>query len=419
MSALFSPLRRIVVAYTINELGTWFGYLALIVAVYDHTHSPVYTASLLIAARFLPALVVPAVVARAETSRRGSLSAFYLVEASATAVLVFLLGHFWIPAIFLMAAINGMASLAATSLLRATAAEVGLREEMAKGLDLGHDPVAVTAETSARKVNATLNAAFTPTVVVGPALAGVVVASAGGQVALLIDAFSFLFCAVSLRRMTSRAADDVRRSVLDLLSELWQHLQEVRPLRILLATEAVGLIFFASVEPVEVVYAKSTLHTDDQGYGLLMGAWGVGMVIGSIIFSRSKRRPLAPLVAVGTLGVGIGYAGMAAAPGLAAACVVSVIGGAGNGIQWVSLVSLAQQLTPNSLHARLFSAIQSMGAICPAAGFALGGTIAAASSPRIALCVAGIAATCIAMVFLRVWIAGVASTNAPRLATDA
>ena len=35
-------LRRIIVAYAINRLGTWFSFVALSVAVFDHLHSAIW-----------------------------------------------------------------------------------------------------------------------------------------------------------------------------------------------------------------------------------------------------------------------------------------------------------------------------------------------------------------------------------------
>ncbi|HMH47721.1 MAG TPA: hypothetical protein VK538_08395, partial [Solirubrobacteraceae bacterium] len=61
-------VRRIVLAYTVNRLGTWFGYVALSIAVYDQTHSAVAVAALLVAGQVLSAFLVPAVVARVEAS---------------------------------------------------------------------------------------------------------------------------------------------------------------------------------------------------------------------------------------------------------------------------------------------------------------------------------------------------------------
>ena len=72
-------LRRIIVAYAINRLGTWFSFVALSVAVFDHLHSAIAVAALLLCSQVLPAFVAPALIARVETMpRRGALSALYL-----------------------------------------------------------------------------------------------------------------------------------------------------------------------------------------------------------------------------------------------------------------------------------------------------------------------------------------------------
>ena len=96
--------------------------------------------------------------------------------------------------------------------------------------------------------------------------------------------------------------------------------------------------------PVEVVFAKETLGTSDSGYGLMLASWGAGMVVGSFVFAALEGA-LPVLLFFSTLAVGAGYLGLAAAPTLAAACAASVVGGAGNGVQWVSAISAVQELT--------------------------------------------------------------------------
>jgi MFS family permease len=175
----------------------------------------------------------------------------------------------------------------------------------------------------------------------------------------------------------------------------------------------VAMVFFASVEPVEVLYAKSTLNAGDFGFGLLVATWGVGAALGAVVFARSVHRPLGPMLTGGTLLVGLAYLGFAAAPTLAIACGSAVVGGIGNGIQWPSLISAVQQLTPAALHGRLMSAVGSLNALCPAIGFILGGSIAALSSPRIAMVVAGAVATLATFAFLRLPIRGLQSGSEP------
>jgi MFS family permease len=139
-----------------------------------------------------------------------------------------------------------------------------------------------------------------------------------------------------------------------------------------------------------VIYAKQTLGASDSGYGLLLGSWGVGMVIGSLIFARARRARLAYLLFFSTATVGAGYLGLAAAPTLAVACAASVVGGAGNGVQWVAAVSAVQELTREDMQARVMSVLESVGAAMPGVGYLLGGLITVAANPRTTFLVAGL-----------------------------
>jgi MFS family permease len=114
------------------------------------------------------------------------------------------------------------------------------------------------------------------------------------------------------------------------------------------------------------------------------------MVIGSIVFAAARRAPLALLLLFSTIAVGLGYLGLAAAPTLAAACAASIVGGAGNGVQWVSAISAVQELTAQEMQARVMSVLESIGAAMPGVGYLLGGLIATATDPRITFLVAGV-----------------------------
>ncbi len=141
--------------------------------------------------------------------------------------------------------------------------------------------------------------------------------------------------------------------------------------------------------PIEVVYAKETLGASDSGYGLMLACWGAGMVLGSLVFAAVRRASLAALLFFSTLAVGAGYLGLAAAPTLALACAASVLGGTGNGVQWVSTISAVQEMTVAGMQARVMSVLESIGAAMPGVGFIVGGVIAATASPRAAFLIAG------------------------------
>jgi MFS family permease len=452
-------LRRIVTAYTVNRLGTWFGFIALSVAVYEHTHSAVAVAALLIAGQVLPAFVVPALVARVEaSSRRGELSGLYLFEAAATAALAGLVWRFWLPGILLLVALDGTAALAASALLRAAAArrarewshsrhvratpapedlpahtyagQAGIASAVGEsGLDgnvVGNssdggkiDPREASALEAERRANAALNIGFAITFTLGPALAGLAVPAFGAPAALLIDTASFVICAAMLLDLRPHVEDAETASVRARVRAAWEHINEAPALRELLIAEAVALVFFEFSPPIEVAYAKSTLHAGDGGYGLLLGMWGLGVAVGSIVFARSIRRSLGTLLSASTLAVGLAYLGWAIAPSLAIACGAGLIGGVGNGVQWAALISAVQRLTPQNLQGRMMGAVESLGAICPGIGLSLGGVIAALSSPRVAFLVAGLGATLSAIAFVRLPLGSLTSATPASVATDA
>jgi predicted MFS family arabinose efflux permease len=416
-----SRLRRILSAYTVNRLGTWFGLIALMVAVFDHTHSAVAVAALLFAGQALPAFVVPAVVARVEASVRGSeLSGLYFFEAVTTAALAVMLWHFWLPAVLLLAALDGTAALAASGLLRAEVAraardQVEAQPESARA----HESLEDAAHEAERKANAALNVGFSTTFVLGPAVAGAVVAAAGAPAALFIDVGSFLICGALLLDLHPHVEEAEGNSVRARLRAAWQHINEAPTLRGLLLTYTIALAFLETAAPIEVTYAKATLRVGDRGFGLLLTTWGAGAVLGSLVFARSLRRPLGAMLSAGGFAVGVAYIGFAAAPSLAIACIAALVGGIGNGVEVPSLISLVQRLTPQRLQGRMMGAVESLDALCLAIGLPLGGALVALSSPRLAFVVVGLGATISAAALFRVSRGGPESPVAEERPEDA
>lgn len=402
-------LRRVLAAYVVNRLGSWFGLLALAVAVFDHTHSALAVAGLLFAGEALPAFLVPLVVARLESSRGREITGLYWFEAAVTAALVVLVWHFWLPAVLLLVAIDGTAALAASALLRARVAGVARAQVMAEQPQLARalspaeqEELQRLVHEAERHANAALNVAFSTTFVLGPVLGGVLVAAAGAPAALLIDVGSFLIGGALLTNLVSERDEDTPpASVLARLSGAWRHINRPSPLRRVLIVEVAALIFIQTGGPIEVTFVKSTLHAGDRGLGVLLAAWGAGSVIGSLVFARLVKRSLSVLMSAGTLAIALAYLGLALAPSLALACVAGLIGGVGNGMQWPSLISAVQRLTPPALQGQLMGAAESMSALCLAVGLPLGGLLVAASSTRTAFLIVGAGAGLATLGFTR------------------
>ena len=387
--------RRLALSYAVNELGDWLGIVALSVLVFDETGSALASAALFLGTGFLPAMLTPLLVVRAERGpARLTLPVIYCCETAVFGALAVSAAHFSLPVVVALAAIDGVLALTARSLTRAVAASM---LEPAGELRAG---------------NAILNVAFTGGAAVGPALGGLLVAGFGVQAALLLDAASFYAVAVILLTAgpLPKAEPEPGRFRERLATGI-AYISDRPLLRRLIMAQSAAFLFFAAVIPVEVIYAKETLDAGDAGYGALLASWGTGMVIGGVAFALLRRAPLGYLLLVSTVTIGAAYVGMAAAPTLLIACAAAVAGGAGNGVQWVALISAVQELTSERMQARVVSVVESAGAAMPGVGYLVGGLIAAGHDPRAAFAVAG--AGVLAVVAVSVPLVGREWTNRP------
>jgi MFS family permease len=365
--------RALVGTYVVNELGNWLGEIALAILVFDQTGSPVATAALFLAMQFLPAFLAPVLVTRLESVPASrSLPLLYALEAAAFAALALLSQEFVLAAVLVLAAFDGALAASARALTRASAGAI------------------LTSPGMLREGNAVMNFGFTICAALGPLFGGLVVAGAGVEAALWADAISFGIVALVIAGASGIPRVEVEAaSIVERLREGYRYVRDRPALARLLTAESAAFIFFYAAIPIEVVFAKETLGAGDAGYGLLLSSWGAGMVAGGVVFAMLRRLTLRVLLGVSTLAIGLAYLGMGAAPTLLVACVAAAIGGIGNGMQWVAMVSAVQELTGTRMQARVMAMTESISSATPGIGFILGGAVAAILSPRASFAVAG------------------------------
>ena len=140
------------------------------------------TAALFLGTGFLPAMLAPIIVVRAEQPPpRIALPVIYCGEAAAFLGLALLAGdNFSLIAVVALATIDGALALTGRAVTRAVAAAM------------------LEPSGELRAGNAILNVAFTGGAALGPGIAGLVVAGFDVQTALLLDAASFYAIALIL-----------------------------------------------------------------------------------------------------------------------------------------------------------------------------------------------------------------------------
>jgi MFS family permease len=394
------PFGRLLASYTLNSIGDYVGIVALALLVYGGTHDPLATAALFIAMQFLPAFGAPPLTAHLDQlAPRVVLPALYLGEAAIFAALAVVANSFSLAVVLFLALVDGMLMLTARGLTRGVVNGV------------------LQPSGLLREGNGLLNVGFAISSVGGAALGGVLVEVYGPGTALAVDAASFAIIAAVLatcRHLPSAHAE--RQPFLERVRAGLDHVLGDRLTRLLVGGEALALVFFTLIVPIEVVYASETLQTDDAGYGVLLSSWGAGVVLGSLVFLAVRRRSAFVLILLSTGAIGVAYLGMSASRTLWLACAFSVLGGLGNGVQWVSVMTALQEATPQDLQARVTGVLESVASAMTGVGFLLGGVITALTTPSTAFAVSGIGVV-IVVIFLAVAWRGLQSTaHQPRSA---
>jgi MFS family permease len=364
---------RLAGTYALNEVADWFASIALAVLVYGATEDALATTALFVANRFLPALFVPMLAAKVgslPTAR--TLAGVYAVEAVVLGVLALTAGSFALGLVVFLAFVDG--TLAATGRAITRAATVSLMEP--RGL--------------LREGNAALNFSFSFMNAGGPILAGVLVAAFSEAAVVGLAAALFVvqvFVIAGARHLSPGEIEPApwKQS----LREGFDYVRGHEFLRTVLAAQALVFVLGTMVVPIEVVFAKENLGVGDVGFGALLAAWGVGMVLGSLLFARERHRPILVLIAAGSIAIGVGYLGMAAAPGIVVACAGAVLGGLGNGVQWVAVVTAIQEATEERFQARVAGLMEGLVTAAPGVGFLLGGALTTLTDARVTIAAAG------------------------------
>ena len=214
--------------------------------------------------------------------------------------------------------------------------------------------------------------------VLGPAVAGLLVASFGGPSVLLIDAVTFAvmaFVAVTMPNVErSKSSAQAPLSERLGLRQLWD-------MKVVRNTTLLSLVFFFSYGPLEAampLYSDAILQTDAQGYGLLWSALAVGALIGTLsstALSRRLRLGVAlPLIA---LLWGASLLPMAFTNKLGLACGLLLLGGLMWGPYTPMETTLLQRNVPKEQLGRVFGARSTLLTGGSPLGLAVGGILLA------------------------------------------
>jgi MFS family permease len=207
------------------------------------------------------------------------------------------------------------------------------------------------------RANALISGTFSVSFTVGPALGGLLVATVGVEAAFVLDAATYLVSAAFLSRVPMPRPERVEG--VSFAQELRAGFRYLAGARVPLAIVVGAFLTILTVNitvPAEVFLARETFEAGDAGYGLLVGFWGGGTVLGfALIAVLSDRINLLPLYFVGIFASALALAGTGIAPIFALALGALTVAGISNGVDSVATDTILQKRVPDALLGRVFA----------------------------------------------------------------
>jgi MFS family permease len=223
---------------------------------------------------------------------------------------------------------------------------------------------------------------------VGPALGGLVVAAAGPAAVFGLNAVSFLGVLAVLWRWRRRPQDDLGagEQVLGAIEAGVRYVRFAPLLRAVLIRTALFILPASALWALLPVVARGRLGLDATGFGLLLGALGVGSVVGAALLPRLRRAvPIDRRVMAGTIvfaAATVALATLGSAPLVGLAML-------GAGMAWLATLTsfnvATQTVVPHWVRARALAVYLLVFQGGLAAGSALWGVVAGRFGERAAL----------------------------------
>ena len=239
---------------------------------------------------------------------------------------------------------------------------------------------------------------------VGPAIAGLVIATAGPGVCYLIDATSYaaILTSILAMRLPRRRSKSKRRS--SPLADLRVGVNYVRRSPGLQASLImVPMIAFAGFasSTMAPIFARDVFGGDSITLGLLFSSVGAGALVSAVMLARRPSPDgLATWILIGSLSLALGQLGVALSPWFWFTIICMMGTGFGTVLCMAGNNTLIQSQVADDKRSRVMGLFAMGQGMFPLGSLTFGG-IAAALGPRVAVAIAAVATAAAGLQFIR------------------
>ncbi|MFN8590225.1 MAG: MFS transporter [Thermomicrobiales bacterium] len=248
------------------------------------------------------------------------------------------------------------------------------------------------------------SALFNTTRVVGPALAGLLLAAYGAEINFSLNALSYLPVTAALLTMSTQGQPTAAPTVSP-LERLREGLAYVRATpAVMLPIVLAGLLatFGMNFNVWAPLLARNALNIGASGFGLLMSSLGIGSLAGALSLAFAGRRPSTQVMLLTALLFGLFEIALGLATGLGLPAALAMILMAGVGFSMSTTMAQAnttvQTNTPDHLRGRVLSIYLTVFAGSTPLGAALAGFLSTVWGAPAAVAIGGTAVTLATMV---------------------
>src|SRR6185437_1477789 len=193
---------------------------------------------------------------------------------------------------------------------------------------------------------------------IGPALAGIVIAAVGEGYCFAIDGFSYVAVVVSLLMMQVPASTIKRASssMFEQLKEGWAYVTTFSPIRTILTLFALLSLMGMPFVILMPIFASQVLHGGPHTLGFLMGASGVGALVSALSLAfRKTVRGLTTMIQISAAIFGAGLILFGLSSNLVLSLLLMTVVGFGMMQGMAASNTVIQTLVPEDKRGRIMS----------------------------------------------------------------
>jgi MFS transporter, ENTS family, enterobactin (siderophore) exporter len=253
------------------------------------------------------------------------------------------------------------------------------------------------------RANSIFEAIYSFGYVIGPGIAGVLVATIGAAETIAIDAASYALSAVALFLIRQPLTVKREHPPLDLLGEIREGAAYVirhRPLRDAIAFWGMVSVLSAGLVPALAFFVVRERGFDASALGLILGAYGLGTLVGALVTARLHLRKAGRLLLGGNLIRGLALTAIALTGSVDAMAASALVAGLVDSVVLITYITLRTAASPDQLLGRIGGTARTISLGLQPVGFLAAGLLIDTVGGGVTLATIGLSLVATSLLFV-------------------